>query len=229
MRVLVVEDDEPHAEIIARGLRKHAFAVDVAIDGEQALFWAETNEYDVIVLDVMLPQVDGLEVCRRLRANGSTTSILMLTARDGVADRVEGLETGADDYLVKPFDFAELLARIRALLRRQQVYRGPVLTIGDLSIDTSSQTARRGARDIVLTTKEFALLECLARSADRVVSRAELAEHVWDNSFDPFSNVIEVYVRRLRQKIDDGETIPLIHTRRGVGYRLAADLDGEAV
>jgi two-component system copper resistance phosphate regulon response regulator CusR len=227
MRILVVEDDEQHAAIIARGLRKHAFAVDVAADGEQALFFAETNEYDVVVLDVMLPKLDGLEVCRRLRDGGSHVAILMLTARDGVADRVAGLETGADDYLVKPFDFSELLARVRALLRRQQVYRSPVLQVGDLVVDTAAQTARRGGRSLALTAKEYALLEFLARNAGRVVGRAELAEHVWDNSYDAFSNVIDVYVRRLRQKVDMGDAAPLIHTRRGVGYLLAQEPDLE--
>jgi two-component system copper resistance phosphate regulon response regulator CusR len=153
----------------------------------------------------------------------------MLTARDAVVDRVTGLEIGADDYLVKPFDFAEFLARVRALLRRQQVYRGPVLTVGDLTLDTSSQTARRGDRPVVLTSKEFALLEFLMRNAGRVVGRGELAEHVWDNSFDAFSNVIDVYIRRLRQKVDAGGAAPLIRTRRGVGYTITAEPAGDDV
>lgn len=228
MRVLVVEDDEQHAEIIARGLRKHSFAVDVASDGDDAIFFAETNSYDVIVLDVMLPRADGREVCRRLRAGGSTTGILMLTARDGVADRVAGLETGADDYLTKPFAFAELLARVKALLRRCHVYRGPVLEVGDLTIDTSSQIAKRCDRAISLTAKEYALLEYLARNAGRVVPRAELAEHVWDNSYDAFSNIIDVYIRRLRRKVDAGDAVPLIRTRRGVGYVVTADPEAPA-
>src|SRR6185503_14767419 len=169
MRILVVEDDHQHAAIIARGMRKHAFAVDVADDGEQALFFAETNDYDLVVLDVMLPKRDGFDVCRTLRAAGSRVPILMLTARDAVADRVAGLETGADDYLVKPFDFAELLARVRALLRRNLVYHGAVLSVGDLTLDTAAQSVRRGDRALALTPKEYALLEFLMRNADRVV------------------------------------------------------------
>ncbi len=224
MRVLVVEDDEPHAEIIARGLRKHAFAVDVAIDGEQALFWAETNEYDVIVLDVMLPQVDGLEVCRRLRANGSTTSILMLTARDGVADRVEGLETGADDYLVKPFDFAELLARIEVLLRRAAgAAPAPdalLLSLGDLQVDLARRRAVRAGQRLELSAKEFQLLTLLMRRKGEVLSRTEIAEQVWDVNFDHGTNVIDVAIRRLRGKLDLPFEHPLLHTVRGMGYVL---------
>lgn len=228
VRVLVVEDDEQHAAIIARGLRKHAFAVDVAADGEQALFFAQTNAYDVVILDVMLPRLDGLEVCRHLRKAGAHVPILMLTARDGVADRVAGLETGADDYLVKPFEFAELLARVRALLRRQSIYHAPVLAVADLTVDTAAQTATRAGRSLSLTTKEYALLEYLARNSGRVVGRAELAEHVWDNSYDAFSNVIDVYVRRLRLKVDAGDLPPLIHTRRGAGYILGRAQPDEA-
>jgi two-component system copper resistance phosphate regulon response regulator CusR len=223
MRILVVEDDREHAAIIARGMRKHAFAVDVAEDGDDALFFAETNDYDLVVLDVMLPKRDGFEVCRRLRAGGSRVAILMLTARDAVADRVAGLETGADDYLVKPFDFAELLARVHALLRRNRVYRGPVLAVGDLTLDTAAQTVRRGGRALTLTSKEYALLEFLMRNAGRVVGRAELAEHVWDNSYDAFSNIIDVYIRRVRRKVDAGFDPPLIRTRRGTGYIITDD------
>lgn len=223
MRILLVEDDREHAEIIARGLRKHAYAVDVADDGDLAVFFAQTNDYDVIVLDLMLPKRDGFAVCRTLREDGSHVPILMLTARDGVEDRVKGLETGADDYLVKPFDFAELLARVRALLRRRQVWVGDVLTVGDLVLDTSIGAARRGNRAISLTPKEYSLLEFLMRNANRVVRRAELAEHVWDNSFDAFSNIIDVYISRLRQKVDAGENPPLIGTRRSVGYVITAE------
>jgi DNA-binding response OmpR family regulator len=223
MRILLAEDDEQYATIIARGMRKYAFAVDVATDGEQALFLAQTNDYDLVVLDVMMPKRDGFDVCRQLRADNSQVAILMLTARDAVVDRVAGLEIGADDYLVKPFDFGEFLARVRALLRRQHVYRGPVLKVGDLTLDTSGQTARRGDRALVLTAKEYALLEFMMRNADRVIGRAELAEHVWDNSYDAFSNIIDVYIRRLRQKVDAGEQTPLIHTRRRVGYIITAE------
>lgn len=226
MRILLVEDDHQHAAIMARGLRKHAFAVDVAKDGDEALFLAQTNDYDLVVLDIMLPVRDGFEVCRLLREGGSNVPVLMLTARDAVEDRILGLETGADDYLTKPFDFAEFVARVRALLRRPRRYEAPVLQVGDLSIDTGTRTARRGDRDIVLTSKEFALLEFLARNAGRVVGRSEISEHVWDVSYDAFSNVIDVFMRRLRRKVDDGEDEKLLHTRRGAGYVLAAGLDG---
>jgi len=228
MRILLVEDDQQHAAIIARGLRKHAFAVDVASDGDEAVFLAETNDYDVLVLDVMLPRKHGFEICRHLRSGGSDVPILMLTARDAVEDRVAGLETGADDYLTKPFDFAEFVARVRALLRRPRVWQAPKLCVGDLAIDTSARTAERAGRAISLTTKEFALLEFLGRNAGRVVSRSEIAEHVWDDHYDPFSNVIDVYVRKLRQKVDDGERIRLIHTRRGAGYILSASPERDA-
>lgn len=223
MRILLVEDDRQHAAIIARGLRKHAFAVDVAPDGDEALFLAQTNRYDIVVLDVMLPQRDGFEVCRKLRELGSDVPVLMLTARDTVEDRIAGLETGADDYLTKPFDFNEFVARVRALLRRPRRYEAPVLQVGDLSIDTGARTARRRDRDILLTSKEFALLEFLARNAGRVIGRAEISENVWDSSYDAFSNVIDVFIRRLRRKIDEGEDQRLLHTRRGAGYLLSAD------
>lgn len=225
MRILLVEDDRQHAAIIARGLRKHAFAVDVAGDGEEGLFLAQTNAYDVIVLDVMLPKRTGIEVCRTLRESGSDVPVLMLTARDAVEDRITGLETGADDYLTKPFAFDELVARVRALLRRARRYEAPVLAVGALTIDTGARSARRGEREISLTSKEFALLEFLARNAGRVVGRAEISEHVWDNSYDAFSNVIDVFIRRLRRKIDDGETIRMLRTRRGAGYLLTAEPD----
>ena len=226
MRILLVEDDRQHAAIIARGLRKHAFAVDVASDGDEALFLAQTNDYDVLVLDVMLPKRDGFDVCRKLREGGSDVPVMMLTARDAVEDRIAGLETGADDYLTKPFDFAEFIARIRALLRRPRRYEAPVLQVGDLSIDTGARTARRRDREILLTSKEFALLEFLARNAGRVVGRAEISEHVWDNSYDAFSNVIDVFIRRLRRKVDDGEERRLLRTRRGAGYVLSAAPEG---
>lgn len=226
MRILLVEDDVQHAAIIARGLRKHAFAVDVASDGDEALFLAQTNEYDILVLDVMLPKRNGFEVCRALRGGGSDVPVLMLTARDAVEDRIAGLETGADDYLIKPFDFNEFVARVRALLRRPRRYEAPALQVGDLSIDTGARTARRGDRDIHLTSKEFALLEFLARNAGRVVGRAEISEHVWDNSYDAFSNVIDVFIRRLRRKVDEGEAHRMLHTRRGAGYVLTAEPAG---
>jgi two-component system copper resistance phosphate regulon response regulator CusR len=223
MRILVVEDDTRLATVVARGLRKQAFAVDTAGDADEALFFAQTNPYDLMVLDVMLPGRDGFAVCRQLRQDGCSTPILMLTARDSVEDKVTGLELGADDYLTKPFDFNELVARVRALLRRRQVYRSPQLTVGDLTLDTASRTAWRGGREIELTTKEYAVLEYLVENAGRVIGRAELAEHVWDENYDPFSNVIDVYIRRLRQKIDDGFPTRLIRTRRGAGYVVSTD------
>jgi len=221
MRVLVVEDQKNVARVIAKGLREQSYAVDVAGDGEEALKLAEINRYDLIILDVMLPKVDGFEVCQRLRGRGLQTPVLMLTARDDKRARIEGLDTGADDYLTKPFDFDELLARMRALLRRGiREYLPPLLRIADLELDTNSHGVRRAGREIPLTAKEFALVEYLMRNPGKVVGRAEIAENVWDETFDPFSNTIEVYIARLRRKIDDGSTIKLIHTRRGVGYLL---------
>ena len=218
MRVLVVEDQKNVARFVAKGLREAAYAVDLAADGEQALFQAETEDYDAIVLDVMLPKVDGFEVCRRLRERGVATPILMLTARDDKRSRLEGLDTGADDYLTKPFDFDELLARLRALLRRGREYRPARVAVADLELDTNRHEAVRGGRSFPLTAKEYALLEYLMRNPGRVVSREEISRHVWDETFDPFSNVIEVYVGRLRKKIDEGHAVKLLHTRRGAGY-----------
>ena len=218
MRLLLVEDDSRIACFVAKGLREQAYAVDIAGTGDDALYQAEINTYDLIILDVMIPGRDGFEVCKALRKSGLRTPILMLTARDGVDDRIKGLDQGADDYLTKPFEFGELLARLRALLRRSSELRPPQITVADLVIDTAAQTAARGGRKISLTTKEFALLEYLARNVGRVIGRAEIAEHVWDETFDPFSNLIEVYVNRLRGKVDSGAGAHLIHTRRGAGY-----------
>jgi len=220
MRILLVEDDSDAAIVLAKGLREHAYAVDIASDGRQALDLAVTNDYDLIVLDLLLPRIDGLEVCRRLRTEGSTTAILMLTARGEPDQRVEGLDVGADDYLPKPYHFPELLARVRALLRRGPALASAVLQVDDLTIDTRAQQVGRGGRAIQLTTKEYALLEYLARRRGQVVGRADIAEHVWDDSFDPLSNLIEVYIQRLRRKVDDGESVKLIHTKRGAGYCL---------
>ena len=229
MRILIVEDDRDTARMLAKGLREHSFAVDVADDGEQALYRASINDYDLIILDVMLPRRDGFEVCRELRAAGLAVRILMLTARDAVADRVTGLDTGADDYLTKPFDFNELLARTRALLRRGPVVQLETFRVADLLIDTRARRAQRAGKSIELTTKEFALLDYLARQAGRVVGRAEIAEHVWDENFDPFSNLIEVYMQRLRRKIDLGHECKLLCTRRGEGYMLSAAVIAEDV
>jgi heavy metal response regulator len=218
MRILLVEDDARIAGFVAKGLRENTYAVDAAADGEAALYQAAINEYDVIILDVMLPFKEGFAVCRELREKNIATPILMLTARDAVEDRIKGLDAGADDYLIKPFAFDELLARIRALLRRSVDVRPPKIVAGDLEIDTAAQRVRRGGMEIFLTTKEYALLEYLARERGRVVGRSEIAEHVWDENFDAFSNLIEVYVKRLRSKIDEGFDLQLIHTRRGAGY-----------
>ena len=227
MRILLVEDEPEAARMIAKGLREEAYAVDVVGDGEAALFQAAVAPYDAIVLDVRLPRKDGLEVCRTLRGDGSSVPILMLTARDWVEARIEGLDRGADDYLTKPFDFGELLARLRALVRRGD---RPVLperlSIADLELDTRARRVHKGGREVPLTAKEYALLEYLARRIGQVVGRAEISEHVWDESYDPFSNLIEVYVRRLRAKLDDPGSESLIRTRRGEGYELAAPDDG---
>jgi len=222
MRILLVEDEPDAAQMLAKGLREQSYAVDVAADGETAVYQAGVNDYDLVILDVMLPLKDGFEVCRELRAEGLTFPILMLTARDAPPDRVVGLDMGADDYLTKPFDFHELLARLRALLRRGPALRPETVEVADLSIDMRARRVRRGGRQIELTAKEYALLEYLARRAGEVVSRAEIAEHVWEENFDPFSNLIEVYVQRLRRKIDEGHAPKLLRTRRGEGYVLAS-------
>jgi two-component system copper resistance phosphate regulon response regulator CusR len=225
MRVLLAEDDPRMARLIARGLREQAYAVDVAADGDEALYKVEINDYDIAILDVMLPKRDGFEVCRELRQKGWRRPILLLTARDAVEDRVRGLDLGADDYLTKPFAFKELMARLRALLRRSDELRPSIIRIADLEIDTNGQRVRRGEQPIELTAKEYALLEYLARNAGRIVRREEIAEHVWDERFDPFSNLIEVYINRLRRKIDEPFGTPLIHTRRGAGYVLLEPAD----
>ncbi|HEX3746826.1 MAG TPA: response regulator transcription factor [Bryobacteraceae bacterium] len=226
MRILLVEDEARMANLIARGLREQTYAVDIALDGEQAVYHANVNEYDVVILDVMLPVKDGHTVCRELRAAGFRTPILMLTARGSVDDRVTGLDCGADDYLAKPFDFKELLARLRALLRRSTGLRPPVLHVADLILNTANHGVIRAGRPIGLTAKEYALLEFLVLNENRVVGREQIAQHVWDESFDPFSNVIDVYVKRLRVKLESAGRKRLIHTRRGEGYILTAS--GEA-
>jgi DNA-binding response OmpR family regulator len=226
MRLLLAEDDPYLNAMLAKGLREHAYAVDVVTDGSAAVVQAAVNEYDLVVLDVMLPKRDGFAVCRELRRRGMTVPVLMLTARDTLADKVEGLDAGADDYLVKPFEFAELLARLRALLRRAREIRVSELVVADLVVDTRGQTARRGGSLLPLTTKEYALLEFLARNAGRVVGRAEISGHVWDENHDPGSNAIEVCIARLRRKVDERGPA-LIHTRRGSGYLLALLPDDE--
>jgi two-component system copper resistance phosphate regulon response regulator CusR len=226
MRLLLVEDEPRVARFIAKGLREQSYAVNIASDGEEALYQAREIDYDLMILDVMLPVKDGYAVCRELRAAGFRNPILMLTARDAVDDRVAGLDCGADDYLTKPFDFKELLARLRALLRRPHEIQPEMLRLSDLVLNTGNHSATRGDRSIGLTAKEYALLEFLMLRRDRIVNREQIAQHVWDENFDPFSNVIDVYVRRLRAKIDEGFTRPLIHTRRGEGYMLSAEPEG---
>jgi len=221
MRVLLVEDEPRAAEVLAKGLREQAYAVDLAADGESAIFQASTIDYDALILDVMLPLRDGLAVCRNIRQSGSTVPILMVTARDAVDARIAGLDAGADDYLVKPFDFGELLARLRAVIRRG---RQPLLpervAIGPLVLETRARRAVVHARELALTAKEYALLEYLARRAGDVVGRADIAEHVWDEHYDPVSNVVDVYIQRLRRKLEEAGAATLIRTRRGEGYQL---------
>ena len=220
LRILLVEDEPRLAQVIAKGLREHSYAVDLAGDGNAALYQTSINDYDLILLDVLLPGPDGFEVCRELRARGDATPVLMLTARATIDDRITGLDAGADDYLTKPFAFRELLARVRALLRREPQLHHDLVQLDDLLLDGTSHRVSRAGREIELTAKEYALLEYLVRRAGQLVSRAEIAAHVWDESFDPFSNTIEVYVNRLRKKIDEQHPVKLIHTRRGEGYIL---------
>lgn len=225
MHLLLVEDDLSLAGTVSRGLREASFEVDLATTGPDALRMASAGTYDAMVLDVRLPGMDGLEVCRRLRANEQRIPILMLTALDAVEQRIAGLDAGADDYLSKPFEFGELLARLRAIMRRQAEPAAATITVGDLVIDTRSTLVRRGQRPIALTAKEYAFLLYLARHAGRVVSRAELMSHVWDESRPTYTNVIDVYASRLRRKVDDGEATPLFTTLRGTGYLLAPPSD----
>jgi len=224
MRLLLVEDEPSAAKVLAKGLREQTYAVDLAVDGESALVQAGTTEYDVIILDVMLPRRDGFEVCRSLRLTGCATPILIVTARDAVEARIEGLDAGADDYLLKPFDFGELLARLRAVIRRG---RHPILPerleIGQLWLNTRGRRVTVNGRDVPLTGKEYALLEYLARRHGDVVSRGDIAEHVWDEHYDAFSNVVDVYVQRVRRKLERAGAAALIRTRRGEGYQLMAE------
>jgi len=220
MRILVIEDDRKAAKLLAKGLQEEGFVVDLASTGEEGEEQAAVNEYDVIVLDWLLPGKDGIAVCRALRARDVSTPILMLTARDSLADRVSGLGTGADDYLTKPFAFAELLARIRALLRRSRTAQPAVLRIADVRLDPASRRVTRDGIPIALTSKEYALLEVLMRNAGEIVSRTRLVERVWDEASDVVDNLVDVHVSHLRRKIDRPGSVPLIHTVRGFGYRL---------
>lgn len=223
MRILVVEDERRIAAFIERGLEEEGYAVDVAYDGEEALDWAAVVEYDLILLDILLPKKDGIQVCRALRDRGSKVPILMLTARDAVEDRVRGLDSGADDYLVKPFAFQELLARIRALLRRQSEVKTAQLQVSDLVLDTVTRRATRAGQVIELTAREYALLEFLMRHPCQVLSRTQIAEHVWDYDFFSTSNVVDVYIGYLRRKIDQDFDQKLIQTVRGAGYKIEAE------
>jgi two-component system copper resistance phosphate regulon response regulator CusR len=222
MRILLVEDQRDAAEILMKGLREQGYAVDLAVDGEEADFKASVSPYDLMILDVMLPRKNGFEVCRDLRSAGCEVPILILTARDAVEERIRGLDLGADDYMVKPFEYRELLARVRGLLRRRAVRRQEVLSVADLRIEVGTRKVRRAGKTIELTAKEFALLEYLARHAGEVVTRRDISRQVWDESYDAFSNLIEIYLGRLRRKIDSGHPVALLHTRRGAGYMLGA-------
>jgi len=221
MRVLVVEDEPAIADFVVRGLTEQGYAVDRVADGVAALDILAVGEFDVVLLDVMLPKLDGLEVCRGMRARGNRTPVLMLTARDAIDDRVRGLDTGADDYLVKPFAFEELVARVRALSRREPSLTEPVLRVGDLELDTTTRRANRAGRKVDLTTKEFALLEYLMRNPNRVLTRTMISERVWNYETFNVANVIDVFIGHLRRKIDDGEDVKLIQTVRGAGYKIA--------
>ena len=218
MRILVVEDDKKVAGFIKKGLEEETYAIDVAYDGEDGLHFGSEGQYDLIILDIMLPKIDGLEILSQLRDQGRDTPILLLTAKDAVDDRVTGLNKGADDYLTKPFAFSELLARVRVLLRRGKAEVKTTLQISDLTLDLVSHNVNRGGDEIELTGKEYSLLEYFMRNQEKVLTRTMIAEHVWDYNFDTFTNVIDVYINHLRKKIDKGRESKLLHTLRGVGY-----------
>ncbi len=222
MRILVIEDEKKIADFIRRGLKEEGYAADVACDGEEGHFLVSTNEYDLIILDVMLPKIDGITLCQRLRKEKFRVPIIMLTAKDTVKDKVLGLDSGADDYLTKPFDFDELLARIRAVLRKKDFPAPTKLQVADLALDLLSHKVTRQDQEIILTTKEYALLEYLIRNEGRVVTRTMISEHVWDINFDTDTNVIDVFINYLRKKIDQDHKKKLIHTIRGRGYMIGA-------
>jgi len=218
LRILVIEDEPSLLKIISKRLKEEGYSVDIARNGREGDSFLNSAEYDCIILDIMLPMVDGLTLLRKLRARKKTTPVLLLTARDSVDDKVMGLDSGADDYLTKPFSFDELLARIRVLLRRQTDVKETVLTLGDLSMDTISREVKRGSKIIELTSKEYSILEYFLRNKNRVLTKTQIAEHVWNYDFEYSSNIVEVYVRYLRRKIDEGHDAKLIHTIRGGGY-----------
>jgi heavy metal response regulator len=230
MRVLVVEDDAKIAAYLKRGLEEQGYAVDAVSNGRDALDWIVAAPYDLAVLDVMLPEINGIDVCREMRRQGILTPVLMLTARDTVADRVVGLDSGADDYLVKPFAMPELLARLRALSRRNDQHtKDAIIKVADLTLDTATRKVQRAGRPIELTSKEYAVLEYLMRESGRVLTRTRIAEHVWNFDDVNQSNVVDVYIRNLRRKIDDPYDMKLIHTVRGAGYRLEPQESSEAI
>ena len=221
MRILLIEDEKNLANIIKKGLQEEGYSVDVAYDGEEGLYMAENLPADVIVLDIMLPKLDGLAILKTIRKKGIKTPVILLTAKDAVFDKIKGLDTGADDYLTKPFEFGELLARIRALLRRIGEQKSPVIIIDDLEINTASHKVKRAGKKIDLSPREYAILEYLAYNKDRVLTRIEITEHIYDESFDLDSNIVDVYINYLRTKIDKDSEKKLIHTIRGTGYMLA--------
>jgi len=220
MRILIVEDEKGLAHLIRRGLTEEGYAVDVAYDGEEGESFAESVPYDLIVLDIVLPRKDGFQVCSNLRNKGIKVRVLMLTGRDSVADRVKGLDTGADDYLIKPFQFEELTARIRALLRREIANASPVIQVGDITLNTATREVKRRGRAIDLNNKEYAILEYLMRNVNMVITRQMIEDHVWNFSLESSSNLVDVYIRRLRSKLDNPGEESLIETVRGAGYRL---------
>ena len=222
MRILFADDEGQLRSTVARGLREESYAVDLAAGGEEAVSRAASVVYDAIILDILMPSGDGVVACRAIRSAGSDVPILLLTALDDLPDKIKGLDAGADDYLTKPFEFGELLARLRSIMRRRTVARASEIVVGDLVLDPASHRVWRGKREIVLTGKEYAFLEYLARQAGRIVSRAELHSHVWDDSQTPFSNLIDVYASRVRKKVDEGEAVPLFRTSRTLGYMLSS-------
>ncbi len=223
MRILVIEDEKKVAHFIRRGLEEEHYAVDLAYDGETGLYMTEVNEYDLVVLDIMIPKIDGWEVLKRIRDKKNTVPILVLTAKDSIEDIVKGLDSGCDDYLTKPFEFKEFLARIRALLRRDRAEKEAVLKVADLTLSLITHKVTRGGKEIELTSKEYALLEYFMRNPGKVLTRTMISEHVWDYHFDSMTNVIDVYVNYLRKKIDKDFEPKLIHTIRGVGYILSPE------